>query len=69
MSVVGFDDIPTARWATPPLTTVRQPLVRMAVTAARLLLRLAAGEQPSETRIELATELVKRASATPPAQS
>jgi LacI family xylobiose transport system transcriptional regulator len=67
LSVVGFDDIPTSKWATPPLTTVRQPLVRMAVTATRLLLRLAAGEQPSETRLELATELVPRASTAGPA--
>jgi LacI family xylobiose transport system transcriptional regulator len=66
LSVVGFDDIPTSKWATPPLTTVRQPLVRMAVTATRLLLRLAAGEQPSETRLELATELITRASTAPP---
>jgi DNA-binding LacI/PurR family transcriptional regulator len=66
LSVVGFDDIPTARWATPPLTTVRQPLAQMAVTAARLLLRLAAGEHPTETRIELATDLVMRASTAPP---
>jgi LacI family xylobiose transport system transcriptional regulator len=66
LSVIGFDDIPTARWATPPLTTVRQPLTQMAVTAARLLLRLAAGEHPTETRVELATELVTRASTAPP---
>jgi DNA-binding LacI/PurR family transcriptional regulator len=66
LSVVGFDDVPTARWATPPLTTVRQPLVKMAATAARLALRLAAGEHPTETRVELATELVTRASTAPP---
>ncbi len=66
LSVVGFDDLPMAKWVTPPLTTVRQPLVRMGVTAARLLLRLASGEQPSERRIELATELIARASTAPP---
>src|SRR6185437_8428193 len=26
LSVVGLDDLPVARWASPPLTTVRQPL-------------------------------------------
>jgi DNA-binding LacI/PurR family transcriptional regulator len=62
LSVVGFDDIPTARWASPPLTTIRQPLVQMAVAASRLVLRLAAGERPTETRIELATELIVRSS-------
>jgi DNA-binding LacI/PurR family transcriptional regulator len=65
LSVVGFDDIPTARWASPPLTTVKQPLVQMAVTAAKLVLRLAAGEQPTETRIELATALIVRSSTGP----
>jgi Periplasmic binding protein-like domain len=30
VSVVGFDDLPMARWAWPPLTTVRQPLTEMA---------------------------------------
>jgi DNA-binding LacI/PurR family transcriptional regulator len=66
LSVIGFDDTPTAKWANPPLTTIRQPLSQMAVTAARLVLRLAAGEQPAETRIELATELVVRSSTSPP---
>ncbi|MFP3670425.1 substrate-binding domain-containing protein, partial [Priestia sp. SIMBA_032] len=26
VSVVGFDDAPSASWARPPLTTIRQPL-------------------------------------------
>jgi DNA-binding LacI/PurR family transcriptional regulator len=65
LSVIGFDDIPTARWASPPLTTVKQPLVQMAVAAAQLVLRLAAGEHPTETRIELATSLVVRSSTAP----
>ncbi len=69
LSVVGFDDIPTARWASPPLTTVRQPLVQMATRAARLVLRLASGEHPSETRVELATELIVRSSTAAPAGS
>jgi DNA-binding LacI/PurR family transcriptional regulator len=32
VSVTGFDDLPIATWATPPLTTVRQPLAAMAAT-------------------------------------
>ena len=38
ISVVGFDDIPLAAYTTPPLTTVRQPVVALAGTAATLLL-------------------------------
>ena len=43
LSVVGFDDLPVANWVGPPLTTIRQPLVQMAVTAARLVLSLVEG--------------------------
>jgi DNA-binding LacI/PurR family transcriptional regulator len=66
MSVVGFDDLPVARWVGPPLTTVRQPLIEMAVAAADLVLALARGEHPAQTRLELATELVIRESTAPP---
>jgi len=66
LSVVGFDDLPVANWVGPPLTTIRQPLAQMAITAARLVLALARGEQPAQTRVELATELVVRESTAPP---
>jgi LacI family transcriptional regulator len=66
LSVVGFDDLPVATWVGPPLTTVRQPLAQMATAAARLVLRLANGEHPSQTRVELATELMVRESTAPP---
>jgi DNA-binding LacI/PurR family transcriptional regulator len=69
LSVVGFDDLPVARWVGPPLTTIRQPLVQMAVTAAELVLELARGEEPAQTRVELATELVVRESTAPPARA
>ncbi len=39
ISVVGFDDIASAMYMTPSLTTVRQPLHRMGQTAAQMLLR------------------------------
>ncbi|MGW0820191.1 LacI family DNA-binding transcriptional regulator [Streptomyces sp. NPDC002845] len=66
ISVVGFDDLPEARWATPALTTVRQPLSEMAATALRLLVRMMAGDQPEGTRTELSTRLVERSSTAPP---
>ncbi|MCG5441978.1 LacI family DNA-binding transcriptional regulator [Micromonospora sp. NIE79] len=70
VSVVGFDDLPEARWASPPLTTVRQPLVEMGRLAARTVLRLAQGEGIDSPRVELATELVVRDStAAPPTGS
>jgi LacI family transcriptional regulator len=65
MSIVGFDDLDEARWAVPPLTTVRQPLTEMAGMATRMLLSLIAGEDLETPRVELATPLVVRASTRP----
>lgn len=65
VSVVGFDDAPSASWARPPLTTVRQPLQEMAEEATRLALRLRAGEVEN-ARLELATTLIERGSTAPP---
>ena len=39
ISVVGFDDIATAQFCTPSISTVRQPLRRMGEVAAQLLLK------------------------------
>ena len=44
MSVVGFDDIPIAAFATPPLTTVRQPAAELARRAVTHLLDLIDGD-------------------------
>jgi DNA-binding LacI/PurR family transcriptional regulator len=66
LSVVGFDDLPVARWVGPPLTTVRQPLIEMAEAAATLVLELARGEEPAQMRLELTTELIVRESTAPP---
>jgi LacI family transcriptional regulator len=60
VSVLGFDDLPESRWASPPLTTVRQPLTEMGGLAARTVLRLAQGEGIDSPRVELATDLVIR---------
>jgi LacI family transcriptional regulator len=63
VSVVGFDDLPEATWASPPLTTVHQPLTQMGRMAVRMALRLIDGESMESPRVELATELVVRESA------
>jgi LacI family transcriptional regulator len=62
VSVVGFDDLPIARWLPPPLTTVRQPLTQMGAMAAEMLMRLVDGRALTSQRVELATELVVRES-------
>jgi LacI family transcriptional regulator len=65
LSIVGFDDTQIARMASPPLTTIRQPLREMGSVALRTALRLAAREKIDSHHVELATELVVRASTAP----
>jgi len=67
LSVVGYDDIPLARWLTPKLTTVHQPLRRMGEEAARLALSLGDAPAGATPRMDLATSLVVRDSTAPPA--
>jgi LacI family transcriptional regulator len=66
LSVVGFDDLPAARWVSPPLTTVRQPLTQMGRVAAEMLGDLINGLPPRSGRVELSTELIVRESTAPP---
>ncbi|MCD0447332.1 LacI family DNA-binding transcriptional regulator [Glycomyces sp. A-F 0318] len=66
LSLVGFDDTYNAAWTEPPLTTVRQPLRQMGRVAARTLLELAGGKDPDSHHVQLATDLVVRASTAPP---
>jgi DNA-binding LacI/PurR family transcriptional regulator len=66
LSVVGFDDLPLAALVDPPLTTVHQPLVEMAVAATELALALGRGERAAQPRLELATTLTVRNSTAPP---
>jgi len=68
VSVVGFDDLPEAGWASPPMTTVQQPIAEMAASALRMLLRIGrSGSEPGDhaPREELATRLIVRRSTGP----
>jgi LacI family transcriptional regulator len=67
LSVVGFDDLPAARWVSPPLTTIRQPLAEMGRTAAEMLGDLIEGIPLRSNRVELTTELIVRESTAHPA--
>lgn len=67
LSVVGFNDLPEAARATPPLTTVADPRRRLAREAVEMLLNLTAGRGAEfETRI-LNCHLVVRGSTGPAA--
>jgi len=65
LSVTGFDDIDLAQATSPMLTTVRQPLAEMGRMAVSLLIRLLEGHQVEARHVELATDLVVRASTGP----
>jgi LacI family transcriptional regulator len=69
LSVVGFDDLPVARWASPPLTTVRQPLAEMGSAAAQMLGDLIEGVPLRANRVELSTELIVRESTAVPGRT
>src|SRR5436309_3272368 len=64
VSVVGFDDIQSAAFQNPALTTVRQPLREMGMLAAETLLRRIAAppEAPYPKEIVVQPELICRAS-------
>lgn len=47
VSVVGFDDLPTSLYATPPLSTVHQPAYELGQLAAQALMQLLAGGKPT----------------------
>jgi DNA-binding LacI/PurR family transcriptional regulator len=66
LSVVGYDDLPVAQWVSPALTTVHQPLHRMAEMAARVVLDLARGVTPAVLRMDLAVEMRVRQSTAEP---
>jgi LacI family transcriptional regulator len=69
ISIVGFDDMPSARTAIPPLTTVRQDVVRMGRASVELALQ--AFREPESTEeirhIVCPISLVVRQSTAPPA--
>ncbi len=63
ISVVGFDDILSAAYHTPSLTTIRQPLRQMGETAAEVLLRRIKNPEASHPgEIMLQPELIVRES-------
>jgi LacI family transcriptional regulator len=62
VAVVGFDDMPFAARANPPLTTIRQPIQRTGQVAAETLMEMIEVRSAQPRRIILPTELIIRAS-------
>src|SRR5215470_10741690 len=66
VSVVGFDDIQSAAFQNPGLTTVRQPLRRMGKIAAETVLRHIGSNNSVAGTITVQPELVVRGTTQPP---
>lgn len=64
VAVVGFDDIPSAAYNTPSLTTIRQPLRRMGEIAAQTLLERLRTKGAALPEVAVEPELVIRESTT-----
>jgi len=65
LSIVGFDDNPSGLYGPVSLTTVRQPLIRMAEESVKELNRLIALKKNAPKKILLPAELVIRESCKP----
>jgi LacI family transcriptional regulator len=61
IAVIGYDDLPLAAHATPPLTSVHQPVDEMSAHAVRLVIEQIRGEGTSRS-VQLVPRLVVRES-------
>jgi alanine racemase len=67
VSVVGYDDSPLMAFTDPPLTTLRQPVLAMAVAAVRALIDQIEGDPAPHSEYVFRPELVVRGSTGPAA--
>ncbi|WJT00837.1 LacI family DNA-binding transcriptional regulator [Novosphingobium humi] len=63
IALIGFDDMRFAAYASPPLTTIRQPAAQMGEAAVRMMQAIFRGETIEQPTIILDHELVIRESA------
>ncbi|MGL5948655.1 MAG: substrate-binding domain-containing protein [Aeromonas sp.] len=70
VSIIGFDDIPSARYCAPKLTTLRYPIEAVGRAAAERALALLAEKDTQEVSeapvLKFATELIEPASVAAP---
>lgn len=62
ISVMGFDNIPVAKYFSPPLTTIAQPTEEIGAACATILLDLIDGKKPEKLRNLLPHKLLIRES-------
>lgn len=66
LSIVGFDDMQTASYMVPALTTIRQPAYEMGRRAAELLLNLTEHEGKPVQDMMASTLIIRDSTTTPP---
>jgi len=66
MSVTGFDDVSSARFAAPPLTTARVPVWELGAVAARQLIARVKGAASEPVHLTFPVEVIVRDSTAPP---
>ena len=66
VSVVGFDDIESAAFHNPRLTTIHQSLNQMGIEAARILLQRIRGQAEFPEPVAVEPQMVIRESTAPP---
>ena len=62
IAITGFDDIPLAEHAHPPLTTVHQPIYQIGTAICRMLIQLVRQEELEERHVLLEPQLIVRES-------
>jgi LacI family gluconate utilization system Gnt-I transcriptional repressor len=62
LAVMGFGDLPIARAAAPPLSTVRVRCAEMGERAGQMLLARLAGQDPGARHVDIGFEVVARGS-------
>ena len=65
ISIVGFDDMPFANKFSPPLTTVRTPMINVGTESARILIDKIENNQIAARTIKLKPDLIVRDSTAP----
>jgi LacI family transcriptional regulator len=65
ISISGFDDIPPAEHAHPPLTTIHQPVHKIGTMVCQMLIKTIQGEHVDERQVLLRPSLVVRQSTGP----
>ena len=62
IALVGFDDLPIAKYFSPPLTTMQLPAVELARKAGELLIELLKNKHPKQRHVILDANLIIRES-------